>query len=163
AGPFAPWPGDPRRVSAESQKLESSPGTPPFIATAPALEVLAQLGRGLGTRKPIVVLSGEPGTGKSMLAQEAVRRMASRVTARTLAAADARPGTFLATTLARFGGSPRSEASAMALTERLMDALANATVAGKVALLVVEDAHELASEVLLQLTRLSETASRRQC
>ena len=135
----------------------------PFIATAPALEALERMGRGLGARKPFVVLSGDPGTGKSTLAREAVRRMATRVTARTLAASDAAADTLLATLLGTFGGTARSQASAPALMERLVEALANCTAGGRVAVLVMDDAHQVAPEALLQLQRVAEAAARRQC
>jgi len=124
------------RVSVELQKPEGNP-SPPFIATAPALESLALLDRGLGAREPFVVVTGEPGVGKSTLVREALRRWGARVHARSITPAEATAETLFATLLSRFGGTANSQASASALAERLLEAIAHAASAGKVVMVVV--------------------------
>ena len=70
-------------MSVEPPKPQGNP-SPPFIATAPALEALALLDRGLGAREPFVVVTGEPGVGKTTLVREALRRWGSLVHPRWL-------------------------------------------------------------------------------
>ena len=149
-------------MSAEPPKTEAN-ARQSFITTAAALEALAQLDRGLGARKPFVLVSGESGSGKTTLVEEAVRRWAGRVTARSIACAEANADRLLATLLGLFGGTARSQASDMALMERLIEVLANGTAGGKVAVLIVDGAEQVTPEALLQLQRVVETAARRQC
>jgi type II secretory pathway predicted ATPase ExeA len=147
------------RVTVEPQKPQGHP-SPPFIATAPALESLALLDRGLGSREPFVLFTGEPGVGKSVLLREALRRWGARVCARELAPAEANAETLFATLLARFGGA---QANGSAVAERMADAIAHAASGGKVAMVVVDDAQSAAPELLLQLANVAETMRRRQC
>ena len=150
------------RVSVELQKPEGNP-SPPFIATAPALESLALLDRGLGAREPFVVVTGEPGVGKSTLVREALRRWGARVHARSITPAEATAETLIATLLGRFGGTANSQASASALAERLLEAIAHAASAGKVVMVVVEDAHTAPPDLLLQLANVAEMARKKPC
>jgi len=150
------------RVSVELQKPEGNP-SPPFIATAPALESLALLDRGLGAREPFVVVTGEPGVGKSTLVREALRRWGARVHARSITPAEATAETLFATLLSRFGGTANSQASASALAERLLEAIAHAASAGKVVMVVVEDAHTAPPDLLLQLANVADMARKKPC
>ena len=149
-------------MSLEPQKPEGNP-SPPFIATAPALESLALLDRGLGAREPFVVVTGEPGVGKSTLVREAVRRWGARVHARWLTPGEATAETLFATLLGRFGGTANSHASASALADRLLEAIAHAASAGKVVMVVVEDAHTATPDLLLQLANVAEMARKKPC
>lgn len=148
-------------MSLEPQKPQAGP--PPFIATAAALEALALLDRGLGARKPFVLVSGEAGIGKTMLVKEMLRRWSGRVAARPLCASEAAAETFFATLLGRFGGTVNSTATGPALTDRLLEAIAHTGSNGKVVVLVVDDAHALPAETWPQLERLTEMAGKRQC
>lgn len=139
------------------------PNSPsPVLSTAPAMDVLSRMGQGLGARKPLLVLTGEAGMGKSPLAREAIRRLGDRVAyawlAEPIAASD-----VAGTLLTLFGGSTRPGTSPLAVTERLLMTLANATTHGRVAMLVVDDAHALADEVLLELQRIAGRSLDRQC
>ena len=52
---------------------------------------------------------------------------------------------------------------AFALTERLMDTLANVTTAGRVAVALIDDAERLTDEHFLELHRITDMAAKRQC
>jgi MSHA biogenesis protein MshM len=149
-------------VSVEPQKPQSTPG-PPFIATAPALESLAMLDRGLGSREPFVLVTGETGVGKTVLVNEALRRWGGRVCVRHLSPSEATPETLFATLLGRFGGTENSQANATALTQRLLDAITHAGADGKVTVVVMDDAHAAAPELLLQLVTLADMVRKREC
>src|SRR5262249_48133538 len=103
------------------------------------------------------------GSGKAMLVEEAVKRWSNRVSARVIGSAEANADRLLAALLGVFGGTARSQASEPALMERLVEALANCTAGGKVAVLVVDGAEQVSPEALLQLQRVADTAARRQC
>jgi type II secretory pathway predicted ATPase ExeA len=135
----------------------------PFQGTAVALEALQKLEPGLGARKPLVLLLGEPGTGKSTVAGEVVRRWGARVTPVRLSARGLEAQALAGALLARFGGKPKPGASPIAAQERLIETLANATSGGRVAVLVVDDAHELDDDSVLELARLADRAGQRQC
>src|SRR5690349_11159409 len=150
------------RVSVEPPKPQGTP-SPPFIATAPALEALALLDRSLGAREPFTVVTGEPGVGKSMLVREALRRWGARVHARWLSPTEATAETLFAALLGRLGGTSSSHANGPALAQRLVEAIAHAASAGKVVMVVMEDAHTAAPELLLQLANVAEMARRKPC
>ena len=56
----------------------------PFLTTAPAVEALNRLERGLGVRRPFLLVTGQQGTGKSTLTHEVIRRWGDRVTTASL-------------------------------------------------------------------------------
>jgi len=145
---------------SEPQRPQGHP-SPPFIATAPALEALALLDRGLGSREPVVLVTSEPGGGKSMLVREALQRWGARVCARPLAPAEATAETLFAVLLGRFGGTENSQASGAALAQRLLEAIAHSADGGKVVMVVVDEAQTAANELLLQLVNVAETVRRR--
>ena len=123
-------------MSVEPPKPQGNP-SPPFIATAPALEALALLDRGLGAREPFVVVTGEPGVGKTTLVREALRRWGSLVHPRWLSPTEATAENLLAMLLERLGGT---RVSGPAVAQRLVEAIAHAASAGKVVMVVMEDA-----------------------
>ncbi len=149
-------------MPAESPTPESNPRSP-FLTTAPALDALARLDHGLGARKPLVLLTGEAGMGKTMLAREAIRRWSERATVVLLSDPHLEAASLPATLLALFGGSPKPGTSPLAFHERLLELLANVTAGGRVAVLVVDDAHTLSDHVLIELQRVADKAAQRQC
>jgi len=146
-------------VSVEPPKPQGNP-SPPFIATAPALEALALLDRGLGAREPFVVVTGEPGVGKTTLVREALRRWGSLVHPRWLSPTEATAENLLAMLLERLGGT---RVSGPAVAQRLVEAIAHAASAGKVVMVVMEDAQAASPELLLQLANVAEMARRKPC
>jgi len=149
-------------VSVEPQKPQGT-SNPPFIATAPALESLALLDRGLGSREPFVLVTGDSGVGKTMLVREALRRWGGRVCVRHVSPHEATPETLFATLLGRFGGTENSQANAPALTQRLLDAILHAGADGKVTVVVVDDAHTAAPELLAQFVSVADMVRKREC
>lgn len=149
-------------MSVEPQKPQG-PSSAPFIATAPALEALALLDRGLGAREPFVLLTGESGAGKTMLVREALRRWGARVSVRTLSPAEATAETLFAALLGRFGGTQSSEVNGAALAQRLVEAIVHAAADGKVAMVVVDDAHTATTDLLQQLASAADMVRRRSC
>jgi len=149
-------------VSDEPQKPQGT-SSPPFIATAPALESLALLDRNLGSREPFVLVTGDPGVGKTMLVREALRRWGGRVHVRHLSPTEATPETLYATLLGRFGGTENSQANNSALAQRLLEAITHAGADGKVTVVVVDDAHTAAPELLLQLVSVAAMVRRGEC
>ena len=149
-------------MSDEPQKPQGT-SSPPFIATAPALESLALLDRNLGSREPFVLVTGDTGVGKTMLVREALRRWGGRVHVRHLSPTEATPETLYATLLGRFGGTENSQANNSALAQRLLEAITHAGADGKVSVVVVDDAHTAAPELLLQLVSVADMVRRGEC
>src|SRR6185436_12777028 len=82
----------------------------PFFASGPASMVLSQLERGLGDASPVVVLTGEPGVGKTAVVREAIARWGGRVHAVWFEVeAGAPPEKTLLKTIRAFGGHGRAK------------------------------------------------------
>ena len=124
-----------------------------FLQTLAGAEALRRLDDGLGTREPFLVITGDPGTGKSALANEAIARWGSRVMAAYLAFPPLTDTELLEEILRRFGAEPPDGASRGRLIACLDVALAEIAGRGQVAVIVVDDAHHL-SPVLLEELRL---------
>ena len=149
-------------MPAETPSQEPNPPSP-LLSMAPMLDVLHRLGHGLGVRKPVLVLTGASGMGKSALAREAARRFGDRANVVHLSAAHLDPKAIAGTVQSLFGGTVKPGTSPLAVNERLLETLANATARGRVAVLVVDDAHTLADDVLVELQRITAKAAQRQC
>jgi type II secretory pathway predicted ATPase ExeA len=146
-------------VPAETPEREPNPPSL-FAGTPVATEVLNRLPQGMGVRKPLLLLTGESGMGKSPLAREALRRFGDRATIAWMVEPQLDVKELPATLLGLFGGTARPGTSPLAHAERLLMTLANATAAGRIAVLVVDDAHTLSDDVLLELQRIAPSGSR---
>ena len=129
-----------------------------FLETLGGGEVLRWLDDGLGAREPFLLLTGGPGIGKTALAHEAVARWGSRVTAAFLAYSALTRAEFLEEIIRRFGAEPPDGANRSKLVACLEQALGDATSSGEVAMLVVDDAHDLSPELLEELRLLANAA-----
>jgi type II secretory pathway predicted ATPase ExeA len=129
-----------------------------FLESPGVGEALRRLDDGLGAREPFLLVTGSPGTGKTALAYEAVARWGSRVTVAFLAYPALTSGEFLEEIIRRFGGEPPNGASRSKLVACVEWALGEITSRGQVAMLVVDDAHDLPVELLEELRLLVNAA-----
>lgn len=129
-----------------------------FLQTLGGGEALRRLDDGLGTRESFLVITGDPGTGKSAVANEAIARWGSRVTAAYLAFPPLTNTELLEEILRRFGAEPPDGASRGKLVACLDGALAEIAGRGQVAIIVVDDAHHLPPELLEELRLLVNAA-----
>ncbi|MGH7742675.1 MAG: ExeA family protein, partial [Candidatus Eiseniibacteriota bacterium] len=129
-----------------------------YLETLGAAEALRRLDDGLGAREPFVLITGEPGTGKSALVNQAIARWGSRVTAACLAFPVATGPELMEAVLQRLGSAPPDGASRARLFACLEAALAEIAGRGQVAVIVMDDAHHLSRELLEELRLLVNAA-----
>ena len=122
-----------------------------FLPTLGGGEALRRLDDGLGTREPFLLVTGDPGTGKSALANEAIARWGARVTAAYLTIPPLTGPELLEELLRRFGVEPPDGSSRWKLVACLEGVLAEIAGRGQVAIIVVDDAHHLSPELLEEL------------
>ena len=129
-----------------------------FLETPGGGGVLRRLDDGLGAREPFLLLTGDPGTGKTAIVHEAVARWGSRVTAAFLAYPALTGAEFLEEIVRRFGAEPADGASRSKLVACVERSLADIAGRGQIAVLVVDDAHNLSLELLEELRLLVNAA-----
>jgi type II secretory pathway predicted ATPase ExeA len=129
-----------------------------FLETIGAGEALRRLDDGLGQREPFLLLTGEPGIGKSAIANEAIARWGPRVSAAYLAFPATHRAELLEEILRRFGAEPTDGAGGAKSVACLEAALAKIADRNQVPIVVVDDAHLLSRELLDTLRLLVNAA-----
>jgi type II secretory pathway predicted ATPase ExeA len=129
-----------------------------FLETLGAAEALRRLDDGLGAREPFLLITGDPGTGKSTLVNQAITRWGPRVSAAYLAYPAATNAELLEQILQRFGATVPEGASRPKLVASVENALADIAGRGQVAVIVVDDAHHLSAALLEELRLLVNAA-----
>lgn len=137
---------------------ENSAATPPFLMTAPVRAVLPELQRSFGGRPPIVLLTGDAGSGRSWLASEWIERNGERVVPVVLADPAPAAPLLAGALLTSFQDGAEVVADQVIATEHLLDTLASSIGVGRVALVVVDDADRMDDAQLLELGRLADAA-----
>ena len=131
-----------------------------FLETVAGGEALRRLDDGIGAREPFLLVTAEPGTGKTALAHEAVGRWGARVRAAFLAYPAQTSVELLEEVIRRFGAEPPEAASRPRLFAFLERTLEENTAPGQVAMIVVDDAHDLPDELLEELRLLVNAAQK---
>lgn len=126
-----------------------------FLETLGAGEALRRLDDSLGSREPFLLVTGGPGTGKTALAHEAIARWGARVTTARLAYTSLTGAELLEELIRRFGAEPPDGASRPKLVARFEQALSEIAARGQLAMIVVDDAHNLSAELLEELRQLA--------
>ena len=117
-------------------------------------DCLDRLCEGLGSRPPFLLVTGEAGTGKSVLVLEAAARWGAHAVVAILADPPATPDQLVQEIAGRFGAECRRGRGKPEVLAALERTLADVTAHGQVPVLVVEDAHRLEPQVLEELRAL---------
>lgn len=125
-----------------------------FLETLGVGEALRRLDDGLGAREPFLLVTGDPGIGKTALANRAIGRWGSRVTSAMLALPLHGGVELLEEILRGFGVEPGDDASRAKLMAGFERSLAEIAARGQVAVIVVDDAQQMSHELLEELRLL---------
>jgi len=125
-------------------------------------ESLARLDHGLGAREPFLLVSGDPGTGKTTLVLEATALWGDRARVVVLTHPTLTRAELVEEIARRLGAKPSAGATTPELIACLEHALADVATRGRTPVLVIEDAHQASDELLDELRLLVNSEARAQ-
>ena len=125
-----------------------------FFASSAANAVLVQLEQGLIHAQPVTVVTGEPGVGKTCVLREACARWGARVRAEWLEVHGMSPDELLSAMIRVFEGHVSDSGSHTERVAELVRALGRVTDSDQTPVLVIENVHTLAIEMLRELARI---------
>ena len=130
-----------------------------FFASSVAEVALAQLQQGLDHERPVTVLTGEPGIGKSSAVREACARWGARVRAEWLLTPGPEPELVLPQVVELFGGNARGDDSRRGWIAALSRTLGIVAEQDELPLLIVEDAHTLSTLAMVEIASIQTAAT----
>lgn len=110
---------------------------------------------GLTTRAPLTVVTGEVGTGKTTLVQALLRQIDEEMTVGLISNAQGGRGDLLRWVLNALDLKPDPQADYVALFQQLQDFVIAEYAAGRIVVLVIDEAQNLTPEVLEELRMLT--------
>jgi type II secretory pathway predicted ATPase ExeA len=122
---------------------------------SPRSEALARLCNHLGAREPFVLITGEAGMGKTKLVRDAVARWGARAAVAFVTNPALSRTELLEEIIRRFGVTPPAEATKPQLIACLEQRLTEVVERGQIPVIVVDDAHELDDDLLVELKLLT--------
>ncbi len=135
--------------------FELTPDPKYVFLTAPQREALSLMQYGLFSSRPLTVLIGEAGTGKTTLIQAALgSERCRKVRAVVVNNPSLRPDDFLRLLALRFNLGPDAGQSKAVFLDRLEEHLLEMHQAGRTAALIVDEAQALSTDVLEEIRLL---------
>ena len=129
------------------------------LETEPLREAVTRLGDTLGACAPLLVITGEPGVGKSWLLRDLAEQWGSLARLSLAPATAAGDAEFLGHLLRGFGVEPPAGAASPQLRDRLERVISQEEAAGRAPVIAVDDAHALPDELLRELQTLAIAAA----
>ncbi len=137
----------------EKKPFNMTPDPAFLYLTAHHQEAVAGLAYAITSRKGFVVLTGEAGTGKTTVLTKVLNHLPDRIRSSVIFNPTVNPSEFLELVLADFGITDVTTNKAQRIL-RLRRFLLDAKAEGKIAALVVDEAHKLNTEVLEEIRLL---------
>lgn len=131
-----------------------------FFETDGVREGLRRLSEAMGDREPFLMVTGEPGCGKTALVREAVARWGEAVRAAWLSCRARTDAELVEEVVRRLGAEPPEGASVPRLVACFEQALGEIAARQQLAVIVVDDAHALETGMLEELRLLVNAAQR---
>ncbi len=139
------------------------PATPDTVCYYPATgheDALNQLQRGLADGEGVLILTGEPGTGKTLLCHRLLERLGGNESSVFLTNSHVRDRTSLLQAILYDLQLPWVGRSEQEMRLALIDHLLEGFAAGKSTVLIVDEAHHLATDLLEELRLLGNLEAR---
>jgi general secretion pathway protein A len=127
---------------------------PPVLETDARREAFARLIDGLGAREPFVVVTGEAGTGKTLLVRDAAQAWGARAMVAFVANAAMSRNELVEQIARRFGAEPAAGSTKPQLLEMFERCVAEVAGRGQIPVIVIDDAHDLGPDLLGELRLL---------